>query len=70
MIKLDPNIVLVKSIPSESREIDKEVVFTRADKGKTVIAIDKVDYISETNRFCTSFFEKFRFNNGQLLMSS
>ena len=49
--KLDPNIVLVKSIQAKSREIDIEVVFTRADKGKTIIAIDKVDYIPKTKDF-------------------
>ena len=54
--KLDPNLVLVKSIQAKSREIDKEVVFTRADKGKTIIAIDKVDYISKTKDFIESHY--------------
>ena len=51
----------MKSIQSKSTAEDKKVVFTKEDKGKTVIAINKSDYLSKTKDFIDSHY--FPLNN-------
>ena len=54
--KKSGNIQDIIAISSIKQKItDKEIVFTRADKGNTVIAISKEEYVSKTTDFLHSY---------------
>ena len=40
---------------NKQKKIDNKIVFTRADKGNTVIAISKKEYVTKTKDFLHSF---------------